>query len=334
MNFLRNREIRHTLLLLLFIGIAATALAFLWSPRFGLLMAAVSALFLLIYTASTWRRYQRICDLSAEIDRILHGEEPSVPLSAYKEGELAVLQSELHKMTERLLEQSRKLQEDKVYLADMIADISHQIRTPLTSINLILSFLREPDLSQARRLELTRELLQLTTRIDWLITTLLKLSRLDAGTVRFQVETIPLEQLLRQAAEPILVPMELRDQTLTTEASGRFTGDVGWTVEAIGNIIKNCVEHTPAGGRIELRGSETPLYTEITVADNGSGIDPKDLPHIFDRFYKGSQAGETGFGIGLALARSIITAQSGTIKAENRPEKGAIFTIRFYKSVV
>ena len=237
-------------------------------------------------------------------------------------------------MTSRLREQKQQLQDDKIYLADSIADISHQIRTPLTSINLLVQFLSEPNISDERRMKLTHELLGLLSRIDWLITTLLKISKLDAGTVQFKRETLPLDELIRKSTSPLLVPIELREQTLAVGAEGNFTGDVSWTVEAISNIVKNCMEHTPDGGRIEIKASENALYTEIIISDNGTGIDKEDLPHIFERFYKGKNSDDKRFGIGLALARTIITSQNGTIKAENNADKGALFTIRFYKGTV
>ena len=235
-------------------------------------------------------------------------------------------------MTVRLREQRGQLEADKVYLADAIADISHQIRTPLTSVNLVAQLLRKPGLDEARRRELQRELAEMLSRIDWLITTLLKISRLDAGTVQFQRETAPMEALLRRACEPLEVPMELRGQTLRLEAEGDFTGDMAWTAEAVGNIVKNCMEHTPEGGTVTVRGVDNPLYTQIDISDTGPGIAPEDLSHLFERFYQGEAS--QGFGIGLALARMIVTEQNGTIKAGNLPQGGAKFTLRFFKSAV
>ena len=128
--------------------------------------------------------------------------------------------------------------------------------------------------------------------------------------------------------------MELRDQQLIiTCGNETFTGDLVWTAEALGNLLKNCMEHTPAGGTISVTAEETALYTAITVEDTGSGFDPADIPHLFERFYKGSNAAEGSYGIGLALARTIITAQNGTIQAMNG-SNGARFEVRFYKTVI
>ena len=131
-----------------------------------------------------------------------------------------------------------------------------------------------------------------------------------------------------------IIPMELRGQALLIHADGAFHGDFSWTCEAIGNIVKNCMEHTPEGGRIEIDAAENALYSEIIIKDNGMGISPEDLPHIFERFYKGKDSDGKSFGIGLALSRMIITGQGGTVKAENRKPVGAMFTIRFYKGTV
>ena len=333
MKLLRNPEIKKNLLCFGLFTLFASIGAFVWNAYFGIYTLAVCFLFVVIYLMIMYHRYKRISRLSESIDKLLHGDQ-SISFDDYKEGELGILQSELSKMTIRLREQQQHLQDDKIYLSDSIADISHQIRTPLTSINLIVSFLSEPDITVERRLTLTRELFSLLSRIDWLITTLLKISKLDAGTVQFKREDIALETLVQKAASPVLVPIELRGQSFSVNAEGSFQGDVSWTVEALGNIIKNCMEHTPEGGRIEVVAKDTALYSEIIISDNGSGIDKEDLPHIFERFYKGKDSGDNSFGIGLALARMIVTAQNGTLKAENGVNGGAVFTMRFYKGTV
>lgn len=331
MNFLRNHEVVKTLSLQIFISVSAIGVAFVWDKRFGVFTLVFTALLLLISIKSTYSRYKKIYELSADVDRILHGNNTNLSLDKYQEGELAVLQSEIHKMTLRLREQRQQLQEDKRYLANALADISHQVRTPLTSINLLVDLLSEPDITDERRMKLTHELIALLSRIDWLITTLLKISKLDAGTVQFKPETISLHELTCKATEPLLIPIEIREQDLYVEANGDFTGDVSWTMEAISNIVKNCMEHTPNGGEIRIAASENLLFTEIIISDSGTGISKEDLPHIFDRFYKSKNAGDKNFGIGLSLARMIITNQNGMIKAENNATKGAVFTIRFYK---
>jgi len=273
--------------------------------------------------------------MSHEIDEILHGRE-SIHLSEYSEGELSILQSEISKLTVQLREQAGVLRAEKIYLADSIADISHQIRTPLTSINLILSFLSEPGLSEERRVQLMQELTRFLSRIDWLISALLKMSKLDAGTANIKKDSVSVAELIKKAFEPVAIPMELRDQKMIVSMQGDETyfGDLSWSAEAIGNIFKNCMEHMPAGGKLYVSANMNGLFTEITIRDTGCGIAREDLPHLFERFYKGSNAGDQSTGIGLALARMIVTGQNGTIKAENSKDGGALFTVRFYKGIV
>ena len=174
--------------------------------------------------------------------------------------------------------------------------------------------------------------MQLLSRIDWLVESLLKMSKMDAGTIRLQQTSVNVETLIRQAAEPLMIPMELREQTLTLQgdSQAQFTGDFSWSQEAVLNILKNCMEHTPSGGCIQAAFSENAIFTEIIIEDNGEGFAPEDLPHLFERFYKGKNASLQSVGIGLALSRMIILQQNGTLKAENRPEGGARFVIKLY----
>lgn len=329
----QNPEVRQEGTVLAVVTLAVVGLAFLGSAKMALYTFFVCLLFTSVWLFSIYRRNQKLSDLSAQIDAVLHGED-KISFQDYNEGELSILQSELHKMTVRLREQKSRLQQDKTCLADSIADISHQIRTPLTSINLLLSMLSQPELTDERRFQLVHELSSLLDRIDRLITALLKISRLDAGVVQFEREPIRLKTLIQQAADPLLIALELREQTLTVQAEGCFIGDRLWTGEAVSNILKNCMEHTPSGGKIMVTTSENALYSEICIADEGTGISEKDLPHIFERFYKGENSSAESFGIGLALARMIVTSQQGNIKVANRPGGGVMFTIRFYKGAV
>ena len=332
-KLLKNKEVRRALLWQLLLSAAACAVCFSFDIRAGLTAAGLSLLLMLIYCVSTDKRYKRLAALAGDIDQMLHGDS-TMSLNDYSEGELSILHSEIYKMTIRLREQQQTLTREKAYLADSIADISHQVRTPLTSINLLIGLLSEPKLTDARRQQLIHELYEQLSRIDWLITTLLKISRLDAGTVQFKQEQVSLEALLKRSCAPLIIPMELRGQELCIRADGDFRGDFSWTCEAIGNIVKNCMEHTPEGGRIEINATENALYSEIIIKDNGTGISPEDLPRIFERFYKGKESDGKSFGIGLALSRMIITGQGGTVKAENRKPAGAMFSIRFYKGTV
>ena len=328
----KNPELRQELLICGVVSLVLAGLGLLISP----LCAALVLLTGLILTGLHWffqhRRYNEIAELSRSLDRILHGQESLLDDSA--EGELAILRSELRKMTLRLRDDADLLRQDKVELTRALADISHQLRTPLTSMNLTLSLLAGEE-DETRRLRLTRELKRSLERIDWLVETLLKLSKLDAGVRRLEPVPLTAAELAETALRPLRIPMELKGQELVLDlGDAALNVDPAWTAEALGNVVKNCVEHTPGGGTITVAARQTPIFTEITVADTGPGIDPEDLPRLFERFYRGKNAGEHSIGIGLALARQIVAAQNGTVQAANRPEGGAKFTFRFYVGAV
>ncbi len=329
MKLLRNIDFAVTLAL--FTVVTIIAALFMKGSGYSLAVLILGLAMMSIYIVSSYFHYKRISNISAEIDAILHGSNELLT-DCNSEGELSLLRSEIYKMTVRLREQSQRLNADKIYLADSLADISHQIRTPLTAINILLTMLTSPDTSHERRRQLIQELQELLSRIDQLITVLLKISKLDAGAIGFRQDNCLLSELIDNASRPLLIPMELRCQQLITEADGSFTGDMQWMCEAVGNIIKNCTEHTPEGGTIRITASENTIYSEIIISDTGRGISANDLPHIFERFYKGSDSGEKSFGIGLSLARMIISAHNGTVKAENVSSGGARFTVRLYKS--
>ena len=344
MELLRNREIRVQLIIcaaatVFFAAAAVIAVSFMSlsaSAGFiaGIIVLILGAVLTAVQFVFLKKRYAVLTEMSRSIDRILHGQE-SLFEGSGEEGELAILQSEIQKMTVKLREQSDMLISEKVRLTDAIADMFHQMRTPLTSMNIQLSLLEAEGLSYERRVELTRALRRQTDRLQWLTETLLKMSKLDAGTVEFQTDKVSVKTLINKAAGPFLIPMELRGMQLITKVGDEsFTGDLSWSTEALGNIIKNCMEHTPEGGTITIEAEETAIFTRITVEDSGQGFEPSDIPHLFERFYRGSNASSESIGIGLALCRAIISQQNGTITAENATSGGARFVIKFYKSVV
>jgi len=335
MKLLRNGEIKKDLWVYTVGTLTASLLGFCLGPKVAVCILGMGILCAGYHFWVTWKRYQRLARLSEGLDRVLH-EEQELWIEEYTEGELAILENELRKMLLRLKEQTEALRQDKVFLADLIADISHQIRTPLTSLRLFCSLMQKSDLTEEKRLELVRETLRLLGRMDWLIESLLKMSKLDSGTAAFKREPVLVEDLIFKASELVAIPMELREQKLEVEMSGQesYLGDLSWSVEAIGNILKNCMEHMENGQTLKIAVQENPLFTEIRIQDQGPGLEAEDLKHLFERFYRGKHSGSQSIGIGLALARAIIKEQNGTVKAENAPEGGALFTIRFYKSTV
>lgn len=335
MKFFRNPEIKKMLWLMVLISLLFIVPAFLYLPVYGMVTLLFGVLLAVTFLVFTNLRYKRIAELGNEIDHVLHNEKKQ-SIAGFNEGELSILQDEITKLVIALREQTDKAKKEKQYLADSLADISHQLRTPLTSIHLLTSFLSEPDLEDERRCQLTAELNQLLGRMEWQVNTLLKLSELDAGTVRLKEEPVNVGKLIGLVRESLDIPMELKNQQMVLEImeDAVYTGDMDWSAECIGNILKNCMEHTQEGGVITVTSKSNPLFTEIIIRDNGSGIAPEDLPHLFERFYKGKNASAYSIGIGLALARRIVLEQNGTIKAENSRDGGAVFTIHFYQSTV
>lgn len=334
MNVFKNPEVKKLLLITAPPSIIFLIVTAFFSPWFSLAGFLLCLFLISAFLIFTSQRYKRIESLTETINEILHGND-SINIKSYNEGELSILENEVQKMLVRLRDQKDILQKERAYLADSIADISHQLRTPLTSINLILSLLSSGDISEERRSELMRELSSLITKTEYLVSVLLKISKIDAGTVQFEKKEINLYELIKKSAEPVLIPMDIKNQSLVIDVGDiKFTGDFGWNLEAFGNILKNCAEHTPEGGTLTVRGEDTPIFTEITVEDTGNGFDEEDLPHIFERFYKGKNSNKDSFGIGLNLAKTIVARQNGTIKAENSNSGGAKFTVRFYKQVV
>jgi signal transduction histidine kinase len=267
--------------------------------------------------------------------RRIYGGDYSLDIRDNLEGELSILKNEIYKVTLILSMQAELLKTEKEQLGNALSDISHQLKTPLTSMMVMVDLLSYDDLKPDKRIEFTRNLELQLERMEWLLSSLLKLSKIDAGTVEFKKEPIKASELIQKAMKPLLIPMELKEQELIIEGDSlvSFLGDFNWTVEALINIVKNCIEHTQSGGTITINFLENPIYTEIHISDNGSGIDKEDLPFVFKRFYKGKNASEESVGIGLAMAKSIVASQNGDINVTSQKNLGTRFSIKFYKQI-
>jgi len=314
-------------------GVASGLLARLLPAGLALLgLTCAGYVFLLV-------RYQRavsaqVSGLSAYLRQIEAGNY-SLDVRDNGEGSFSLLKNDLYKVTVRLREQARLLQRDKTALSNLIADISHQIKTPLTSLGVLADLLAEDPPEEDRRAFVERLRAQLA-RIQWLVAALLKLARLDAGTAAFKSEPVDVRWLIERALEPLQIPLEIKKQRLVIHGGegASFTGDLNWSAEALTNVVKNCVEHTQEGGKIEITYAANALYAEITVSDDGEGMAGADLPNIFNRFYRGANASENSVGIGLALAKAIFTAQGGDITVRSERGMGTSFEIRVFRSVV
>ncbi|CEH28360.1 histidine kinase [Aneurinibacillus migulanus] len=332
---LRNREVQILLFIMGSLSLTTTVAAAFISSVAAVIVFILSILFIgssLLFT--TWR-YRELEKLSVYLREISSGNY-SLDVRDNQEGELSILKNDIYKVTLMLSEQRSLLQRDKLQLTDAISDISHQLKTPLTSMTVMADLLSDPDLPPAKRTEFTHNIRIQLERIDWLVSSLLKLSKIDAKTIHFKKDQILMKKLIQKALEPVLIPMDIKEQTVSIEGDDNvsFVGDFNWTTEALINILRNGVEHTHEGGAIAITISENALFTEIVISDNGKGIPKEDLPYIFKRFYKGKNAGEGSIGIGLAIAHSIIASQNGVIDVTSNSEKGTQFRIRFYKQVI
>jgi signal transduction histidine kinase len=320
---------------MVFISLTAAIAASFLSPAALILTILFSTLLISCCFLYTRWRYSQIEKLSEYLRQISAGNY-SLDVRDNREGELSILKNEIYKVNTKLSEQSELLKKDKIKLTNAISDISHQLKTPLTSMMVMSDLLREDRLPNAKRSEFTNNIRIQLERIDWLVSSLLKLSKIDAGAVHFKQEPVIVYKLIQKALEPLLIPIDIKELKVSIyrDENVSFLGDFNWTTEALINILKNCVEHTPNGGQIEIFFSDNPLFTEIVITDNGKGIAKDDLPKIFKRFYKGKNASEGSVGIGLAMSYSIIKSQNGTIEVKSKPEEGTQFRIKFYKQVI
>lgn len=330
---LRNREVQWFFISHLFISLAVSVLAgFLYSIQVALFMLVTSGLLAGYSFFFTRWRYREIGKLSGYLRKISSGDY-SLDVRDNQEGELSILKNDIYKVTLMLSEHRSSLEKDKLTLTNALSDISHQLKTPLTSMMVMADLLSDSTLEESKRAEFTQHIRVQLERIEWLVSSLLKLSKIDAGTIAFKKDNVAVRDLIQSAVQPVLIPMDIKEQALNVsgDESVTFTGDLRWTAEALINILKNAVEHTGDGGVISISYLENPLYTEITIGDNGDGIPKEDLPYIFRRFYKGKNASEESVGIGLAMAYSIITSQQGDLEVRSDKGNGTVFSIKFYK---
>lgn len=317
--------------------IALTAIIILWwiEPAAGVVSAGFFAFLIAGFFLFTKKRYQSISELSEYLLSVYSGQ-PCMDIRDNREGELSILKNDIYKVTLTLSEQSTLLKKDKQYLADIMSNISHQLKTPLTSMFVMTDLLNDPNLPGEQREKFLNTIMNQLNRIEWLVSSLLKLSKIDAQAVTFKKECIKGEELISQAVESLRIPAELKNQTLEISCPPDITiqTDCNWTAEALLNIIKNCVEHTKEGGLIRIVCMDSPIHTKILVSDNGEGIMEEDLPHIFERFYKGKNAGQDSVGIGLAMSKTILQEQQADVRVQSIPGEGTSFTVAFYKKVV
>ncbi|VIG12868.1 two-component sensor histidine kinase [Clostridioides difficile] len=250
-----------------------------------------------------------------------------------QEGQIGLLKTELLKMTTILNEKVELLKREKIFLNNTISDISHQLKTPMTSL-IMLNDLLYNDVPYEVKIDFLNKIKNQLNRMDWLIKSMLKLSKVEAKVINFKKDKVKFSELIHRAMQSMKIPMEIKNQNLTIEGNDNvsYIGDIDWSVEALVNIIKNCVEHTPEFGNITITYKENPLFSELIIKDDGEGIHKKDIPHVFKRFYRGrSSSKEDSVGIGLAMSKSIIESQNGDIYVNSEKGKGTEFHIIFHK---
>ena len=276
--------------------------------------------------------YNKIRKLSIYTNDILNNKY-NMDIREYSEGDISNLKNDLYKMTIKLKEQNELSLKDKIYLQDTLSDISHQLKTPLTSMYVINELLYDDKLDKSLKKELLNKSKKGLERIEWLITSLLKMSRLDSGSEKLILENVKLINIINKTIEPIRIPLELKNINLNVSCSNyiKVNVDVNWTTEALINILKNAMEHTLENGNINIVCSDNPLYTMISISDDGCGISKKDLPHIFERFYKGMSNKES-IGIGLNMSKKIIENENGNISVKSKENEGTTFIIKLFKN--
>lgn len=279
------------------------------------------------------RRQNRIMGLTDYMKSLSRGDY-RLEVEDNEDDELSGLRNEIYKLTVFLREQAARALEQKRALSDAMADISHQLKTPLTSITVLMDNLSEnDDMEKTTRQRFTAEITRQLAGMSWLITAMLKLSRLDAGVVRLERVRLRAEEFVGEVLQRLELVAEWRDVSFSVKIQEGMAlcVDRKWTGEALMNIVKNAVEHSPTGDRVEISGEENEVYAQITVRDHGKGISEEERKKLFRRFYNGNSVREDSIGIGLALAKEIVEKQDGQITVDSREGDGTVFFIRFLK---
>lgn len=250
------------------------------------------------------------------------------------EDELSILKNELYKITIKLKEVAENSQKDKTTLKDSLSDISHQIKTPITSILIMLdNILSDENMPEDIKKDFIKDIKREIVNIKFLVESILKLSKIDSNSIKFIKKEVFIKDIINEAVKNVSMLSELKNIEIIVlgDDSIKTICDLKWQVEAITNILKNCIEHSYENRKIYINYNQNNMYTELKIEDNGTGIDAKDLPHIFERFYKGKNSSSDSVGIGLALSKSIIESNNGYIQVDSKLNKGTTFIIKYLK---
>jgi signal transduction histidine kinase len=285
----------------------------------------------------TWMRKRnidkQIDDLTAYLTLVQDRME--LPqLEHFREGRMSILQSEIYKVVVLLREEYSKEASQKRYMADMLSDISHQIKTPVSAITIMADLLEEAELSDEQRLDYADKIDKQAKRIHWLIRNLLVLAQLQADVLEWKKESVRVKDILGDIQDSLEIMAEIKGVRLICGADERICiyCDRHWMTEALLNIIKNCVEHTDEGGTVKVQAEQDNIAVHIRIVDDGEGIDKEDLPHIFERFYKADHAQTGSVGIGLAMAKQIILKQNGVVTVASEKGVGTEFYVKLFRT--
>lgn len=279
------------------------------------------------------KRKKELDELIGFLTKVQDRDEfPELGMEA--EGKMLILRSEIYKLASTLQEQYSGEVKKNAYMADMLSNISHQIKTPLTAINLMTDALKSGNMDEAQRRRCIANIEDQTDHITWLVRSLLTLAEIDAGVLILKKEQVRVSELIGGVVDGIAIEADLKDVAIEMNISSEdvLLCDRRWMTEALSNIIKNSLQHTASGGFIRISSEDTNISTNIRIEDNGCGIAKKDLPNIFDRFYHGEKSDPNSNGIGLSLSKQIINSQNGTISCTSEEGRGTVFEIKIYKS--
>ena len=262
----------------------------------------------------------------------INNKNYSFKMKDINEEDLSLLKNEIYKTTIMLNEISEISKKDKKELEESLEDISHQLKTPLTSILIMIdTLLDDEDMDQNTREDFLRNMKREVMNINFLVKSILKLSRLDTNTVKFISKKESVKEIINEAILNVSLLSDLKNVKIETNLSDSFiTCDYKWQIEALTNILKNSIEHSYENNKVLIESSENNAYVKIIIKDFGTGIAKEDINHIFERFYKGKDSDYDSIGIGLALSKSIIEKQNGKISVESSDD-GTIFTIKYFK---
>lgn len=285
-----------------------------------------------IFLKYNFSKDRKLREITRYIEEINH-KNYKLDIESNTEDELSILKNEIYKTTVMLKEFAENSLQDKIKLKESLEDISHQLKTPLTSIMIMLDNILETlNMSEETRTEFIKDIKREVLNINFLVQTLLKLSKFDANSIEFINSEVYVKELLDESMKNLSALCDLKNirVNICGDSNIKVICDVKWQVEALTNIIKNSIEHSAPNSNIDIKYEQNKMYTKIEIQDYGKGIAKEDLPHIFERFYKGKNASSDSIGIGLALAKVIIEKNNGNIRVESEEGKGSKFVITTY----